>query len=82
MQSLQGYFTVFALTIGGEGHVCCIPTDHCDVELAHVVVDILVDPKGKLAEELLVLAEEKFSWSKLKFIQMSVKAWSKYGQET
>ena len=61
MQGLQGYFTVFALTIGCEGHVCCVPADHCDVKLAHVVVHILVDPKGKLAEELLVLAEEKFS---------------------
>ena len=60
MQSLQGNFTVFALAVGREGHVCCVPAHHCDVELAHVVVDVLVDPKGKLAEELLMLAGEKF----------------------
>ena len=60
MQSLQGNFTVFALAVRGEGHVCCVPTHHCDVELAHVKVNIVVAPKGKLAEELLMLAGEKF----------------------
>ena len=61
MQSLEGNFAVFALTVGGEGHVCSVPAHHRDVQLAHVIVDILVDPKCKLAEELLVLAGEKIS---------------------
>ena len=61
MQSLEGNFAVFALPVGGEGHVRGVPAHHCDVEIAHVVVDVLVDPKGKLAEEFLVLAGEKFS---------------------
>ena len=60
MQSLEGNFAVFALAVGGEGHVCRVPAHHCDVEFAHVVVDVLVDSKGKLAEELLMLAGEKF----------------------
>ena len=67
MQSLHGNFAVFALTVGGEGHVCWIPAHHCDVQLAHVKVDVFVDPKGKLAEELLMLAGEKFCWNKHKF---------------
>ena len=59
MQSLQGHFAVLALPVRGEGHVSCVPADHRDVEAAHVEVDVLVDPKGKLAEKLLVLAGEK-----------------------
>ena len=58
---------VFALAVRGEGHVCCVPTHHCDVELAHIVVDVVVAPKGKLAEELLIVAGEKFDLSKLQF---------------
>ena len=67
MQSLHDNFAVFALTVGGEGHERCVPAHHCDVQLAHVEVDVHVDPKGKLAEEPLVLAGEKFGWNKHKF---------------
>ena len=58
MQSLKGNFTVFALTIWGEGHVGSVSAHHRDVQRAHVEVHVLVDPEGKLAEQLLMLAGE------------------------
>ena len=63
VQGLQSNFAVFTLPVGGESHVGCIAADHGDVELAHVVVHVLVDPERELAKQLLVLAEgsEKIS---------------------
>merc|ERR1719229_1908411 len=57
VQGLQSNFAVFTLAIGGERHVGCVAADHRDVELAHVVVHVLVDPERELAKQLLVLAE-------------------------
>ena len=56
VQGLQSNFTVFTLAVRGERHVGCIAADHGDVELAHVVVHVLVDPERELAKQLLVLA--------------------------
>ena len=63
VQGLQSNFAVFTLPVGSERHVGCIAADHGDVELAHVVVHVLVDPERELAKQLLVLAEgsEKIS---------------------
>ena len=72
VQGLQSNFTVFTLAVRGERHVGCIAADHRDVELAHVVVHVLVDPERELAKQLLVLAEGNEEISKNNFKERNI----------